>query len=172
MIAQILLLILLPALLAAAAGWDLASFTIPNFLSFALVLAFVLFALALRLSPMGAGLHLLAGAIGLLIGFGLFVFGYIGGGDAKLYAGIALWLGPHDLLPYTFSAALLGGLLAVTLLLLRQLPLPAGLARLGWVVRLHDQRAGIPYGVALAAAALAVLPRAEILHLAASGLAR
>ena len=55
MIAEILLLVVLPPLLAAAAGWDLASFTIPNFLSLARGAAFVVFALALRLSPAGAG---------------------------------------------------------------------------------------------------------------------
>ncbi len=107
-----------------------------------------------------------------MAGFALFTFGYIGGGDAKLYAGVALWLGPHDLLLYTLAAAILGGFLALAILVLRQMPLPAGLARLDWVVRLHDQQAGIPYGVALAAAAVAILPKAEILHLAASGLAR
>ena len=46
MVAQFLLLVALPVLLAAAAGWDLASFTIPNFLSLALVAAFAVFALA------------------------------------------------------------------------------------------------------------------------------
>ncbi len=172
MLAQILLLAILPALLAVAAGWDLASFTIPNFLSLAVALLFFLFALALRLTPAGAGLHLLAGAIGLLAGFALFALGYIGGGDAKLYAGVALWLGPQDLLLYTLAAAILGGVLTLTLLALRQLPLPAGLARQDWILRLHDPQAGIPYGVALAAAALLILPRAEILHLAAGGLAR
>ena len=32
MLAEALVLVALPLLLAAAAGWDLASFTIPNFL--------------------------------------------------------------------------------------------------------------------------------------------
>ena len=37
MLAEILVLVALPLLLAAAAGWDLASFTIPNFLQAALI---------------------------------------------------------------------------------------------------------------------------------------
>jgi prepilin peptidase CpaA len=169
MIAQFLLLAVLPALLAVAAGWDLASFTIPNFLSLALVATFAAFALILHFSPGIVGLHLLAGFIGLAIGFTLFALSYIGGGDAKLYAAIGLWLGPHDLLSYTLVAAILGGVLTLTLLALRQWPLPAGLARQSWILKLHDQHSGVPYGVALAAGAVIILPQAEILRLAAGG---
>jgi prepilin peptidase CpaA len=168
MIAQFLLLMALPALLAAAAACDLASFTIPNPLSFAVAGVFILFALALRFSPGALSVHLLAGLIGLAAGFTLFALGYIGGGDAKLFAGIALWLGPHDLLAYTLVAAMLGGFLTLTLLALRQMPLPAGLARQGWILKLHDREQGIPYGVALAAGVFVILPQAEILHLAAA----
>jgi prepilin peptidase CpaA len=169
MIAQFLLVALLPAMLFAAAGWDLTSLTIPNFLNVAVASTFGVFALLLGLSPGAVGMHLLAGSIALAIGFALFALGYIGGGDAKLYAGAALWLGPHDLLVYTLVATILGGFLTLTLLGLRQLPLPAGLARQGWILKLHDNRSGIPYGVALAAGVFAILPQAEILRLAAAG---
>jgi prepilin peptidase CpaA len=169
MIAQFLLLAVFPGLLAAAAGWDLASFTIPNFLTLALAAAFVPFALALGLSPGVFGFHLLAGMIGLAAGFALFALGYIGGGDAKLFAGVALWLGPHDLPLYALVATILGGFLALMLLALRQLPLPAGLARQDWILKLHDQCSGIPYGVALTAGVFLLLPQTEILRLAASG---
>jgi prepilin peptidase CpaA len=169
MIAQFLLIAVLPALLAAAAGWDLASFTIPNFLNAAVALAFGVFALAASLSPAAIGLHFVAGLIGLAIGFALFALGYIGGGDAKLYAGTALWLGPHDLLVYTLVATILGGFLTLALLGLRQFPLPAGLARQDWISKLHSRNSGIPYGVALAAGVLAILPQTEILRLAAGG---
>jgi prepilin peptidase CpaA len=169
MVAQFLLLAALPALLAAAAVWDLTSFTIPNHLSLALTALFGVFALVIGFSPAAIGVHLLACLIALVIGFTMFALNYIGGGDAKLYAGIALWLGPHDLVTYSLIATILGGVLTLTLLGMRQLPLPAGLARQGWILKLHDSRSGIPYGVALAAGFFAVLPHAEILHLAAIG---
>lgn len=169
MIAQFLLIAALPAMLVAAAAWDLASFTIPNALTLAVAVTFAAFALSLGLSPSMIGAHLLAGFIGLAVGFGLFALGYIGGGDAKLYAGTALWLGPHDLVVYTLVATILGGLLTLMLLALRQLPLPAGLARQDWITKLHDSRSGIPYGVALAAGVFVILPQTEILRLAAGG---
>ncbi|HKD46603.1 MAG TPA: prepilin peptidase [Rhizomicrobium sp.] len=168
MIAQFCLMFALPALLAVAAAYDLATFTIPNLLSLVLAVAFAVFGFAIGLTPAGFSFHLLAGLIALVVGFALFAFGYIGGGDAKLFAAVALWLGLRDLLAYALAASLLGGLLTLALLALRQWPLPASLARRDWILKLHEKNSGIPYGVALASGALLILPHTEILHLAAS----
>jgi prepilin peptidase CpaA len=46
--------------------------------------------------------------------------------------------------------------------------LPALLSRHDWIVKLHDARSGIPYGVALASGAFFLLPSTEIFRLAAS----
>ena len=168
MIAQLIVLVGLPALLLAAGICDLASYTIPNFLSAALAGLFLAFAIAAHLDLGLAGWHLAAGGAGLALGFGLFALGWSGGGDAKLFAAIALWLGFSDLAAYAAAASLFGGLLTLTLLLLRKVPLPAGLNGQGWLVRLHDARSGIPYGVALAAGVFAVLPASAVFRLAAS----
>jgi len=169
MLAEALVIIALPVLLAAAAGWDVASFTIPNFLQVALLAGFAVLAVALHLGASAIGLHLLAGLIGLLLGLVLFALGYVGGGDAKLFAVVLLWLGLKDLMPYTLVTTVLGGVLTLGLLALRRLPLPAILARQSWILRLHDSKAGVPYGVALAAGVLVVLPGTDIFRLAAGG---
>ena len=65
MIAQFLVLLVLPALLAAAAGFDLATFTIPNLISLALAAAFAVFAFAAGTSAHDLAFHLLAGLIAL-----------------------------------------------------------------------------------------------------------
>ena len=165
--AELLVVILLPLLLVASAGWDLASFTIPNFLNLAVVGAFLLFAAVAGLSLPLIGWHLLAGLLGLALGFTMFALGWIGGGDAKLFAGVALWLGFSDLMAYAVVASVCGGALTIMIMLLRQYPLPALLARQTWFARLHDARSGIPYGVALAAGAFFLLPSSEIFRLAA-----
>jgi prepilin peptidase CpaA len=167
MLAEFLVLIALPLLLAAAAGWDIASFTIPNFLTLALLGAFAVFAFAAGLSFTVIGWHVLAGFLGLLIGFTLFAIGHVGGGDAKLFAVMVLWLGLKDLMPYALIASVLGGVLALGLMVMRSWPLPPFLARQGWVMKLYDSKAGIPYGVALAAAAFILLPSTEVFRLAA-----
>lgn len=168
MVAEFFLFAVFPLLLAVAAGWDIASFTIPNAVSIALVVAFVAFAAVLRMNPGLIGFHLLAGVVALLIGFTLFAFGYIGGADAKLFAGTALWIGFSDLLSYALFAAVFGGALALLLIGARKLPLPAFMMREAWIARLHDAKSGIPYGVALAAGAIVILPHTEIFRLALS----
>ncbi len=158
----LLLSIVLAGCLIAAAGWDLTTYTIPNPIQIAILVSFVLFAFA---SSMSAGMlagHFAAGFVGLVIGFSLFAVGYVGGGDAKLFACIALWFGLTDLVNYALVASIFGGALTLGLLFFRKLPLPAILARQSWLMRLHDEKAGIPYGVALAAGSFALLPYTEV----------
>ena len=109
MAAEILVLFVFPLLLALAAGWDIASFTIPNFLQVALIASFVAFVVATGMTTAGIGGHLIAGFLGLVVGFTLFALGYIGGGDAKLFACIALWLGFRNLPEYALMASIVGG---------------------------------------------------------------
>ena len=166
MISEALVLFVVPALLAASAGWDLASYTIPNFLPAALLAVFVVFAVVSGLPPSAIGLQVLAGLAGLALGFALFAFGVIGGGDAKLFAAVVLWLGFKNLMDYALMTSVFGGVLAIVLIGLRNVPMPAALSGHPSVARLHDPRSGIPYGVALAAGALVLLPHAEIFRFA------
>jgi prepilin peptidase CpaA len=150
---------LFPAMMAFAASTDLLTMTISNRVSLILVGGF--FALA-AMSGMAAGellMHVGAAAAVLVAAFVCFARGWIGGGDAKLAAATALWLGFDHLLPYLAYASLFGGALTLLLIQLRTVPLPGLLARQEWLRRLHRKDVGIPYGIALAAAALAVYPQ-------------
>ena len=97
-ISEFILLVLVPVALMAAAGWDLASYTIPNLIPVCLLACFAIFVLTTGMPAASIGTHVLAGALGLAVGFTLFALGYTGGGDAKLFATIALWLGLTDFL--------------------------------------------------------------------------
>ena len=97
----------------------------------------------------------------LVVVFVFFACGWIGGGDAKLAAATALWLGFAHLLDYSFYASLFGGALTLRLIQFRTMPLPTVLAGLHWAERLHRRDGGVPYGIALAAAALVVYPHTE-----------
>jgi prepilin peptidase CpaA len=92
----------------------------------------------------------------------MFSLGLIGGGDAKLAAATAAWLGWAAILDYGLAAALFGGLLTLILLGARMVPLPAVLGRVDWLARLHNVNAGVPYGIALAAAGLMQYPNSPI----------
>jgi len=159
MVTDVIRLLLFPALMAFAASSDLLTMTISNRLSLALAGAFFLLTLITGLSLAAFGMHLAAAAMVLVIAFIFFSQGWIGGGDAKLAAATALWFGFDYLLDYMIYASLFGGALTLAILQFRKFPLPAVLARQGWILRLHETDAGVPYGIALAAAALAVYPR-------------
>jgi len=173
MTGYIFVIAFLPMLLVAAAIFDLASFAIPNILPAAMLVLFAVFLIAMAigghpLSWSQLSQHLLAGGVGLAAGMALFAAGWIGGGDAKLFAMASLWLGWDAMYEYSVIASLLGGMLTLGLLMFRRFPLPPLLAAQPWLLRLADREAGVPYGVALAIAALNVLPDTEIFRLVAA----
>jgi prepilin peptidase CpaA len=151
-------LLLFPALMAFAASSDLLTMTISNRVSLILVAGFFVLAGVTGMNAAAVGMHLGAAFMVFAVAFALFTQGWIGGGDAKLAAATALWLGFDLLLPYLVWASLFGGVLTFLLLRFRHLPLPDFLAGQEWARRLHRMDAGVPYGVALSAAALMVYP--------------
>src|SRR5215468_11567578 len=157
-VATALGLVLFPAIMAFAASSDLLTMTISNRVSLTLIVGFFVLALIVGMSGNTMLWHVGAGSVVLTVAFTCFALGWIGGGDAKLAAATALWFGFDHLLPYLFYSSLFGGALTLGLLSFRTLPLPPYLAARQWVLRLHDKQSGVPYGIALAAAALMVYP--------------
>lgn len=160
---QTLLLLIFPILVIAAALRDATSYTIPNWISLALVAAFPVAALALGLPLTVIGLNFGVGAVALAVGMGMFALGWIGGGDAKLLAAAALWLGWPAALSYLAVTGMAGGALAVGLLGLRSAYVrpfvPAGPA---WFARLAQPGENVPYGVAIALGALMAFPASAL----------
>jgi prepilin peptidase CpaA len=152
-------LLLFPAMMAFAATSDLITMTISNRVSLTLIVGFVVLALVTGMGAAEFARHFGAGAVVLVVAFGFFSRGWIGGGDAKLAAATALWFGFDQLVPYLLYASLLGGLLTFVMIQFRTLPLPAALAGQVWAEKLHRMDTGIPYGIALAAAALLIYPQ-------------
>lgn len=159
-----------PALVIVAGMRDAVSFTIPNWISVALGAAFFPAALAMGASPAEIGLSAAVGVAALLAGMGMFAVGWIGGGDAKLFAAAGLWLGWQALLPFVLITGFAGGALALALLALRSVWLrPIAAAGPGWVGRLATPGENAPYGIAIAVGALAAFPQ-SLLPMLARGL--
>lgn len=155
---EVAVLTLLPGAVAFAGAMDLLTMKIPNRISAVLLLLFFPLALLVGLSGWEILNHLAAGLGFLLLGILLFIPGWFGGGDAKLMAAIALWVGPEHLVHYVFYVALAGGMIATAFSSARSVPLPRALLGEAWALRLHRVDSGIPYGIALAAGALLVFP--------------
>lgn len=146
----------------AAAIYDVATMTIPNWICGLLLSLFPLAAIAAGLSVGEFGISVALGFGALILGMLLFALGYAGGGDAKLFAALTLYMGVAGIGPFVMWVALAGGGLAMTFLILRRLPLPFWVLAQPWVSRLYAKSQGVPYGVAIAAGALVVLPQTDV----------
>jgi prepilin peptidase CpaA len=158
MTADAIRLLLFPAMMAFAASSDLLTMTISNRVSLILIGSFFVLALMWGMPLAEIGIHVGAALAVLVVSFTFFARGWIGGGDAKLAAATALWLGFDQLLNYLIFASLFGGILTLAIMRFRLMPLPAMLADQEWAKRLHRMDGGVPYGIALALAALMIYP--------------
>jgi prepilin peptidase CpaA len=146
--------------MAAAAIEDLRRLVIPNPLVLALCALWLLHLGTAADLTLTAGLAAVGGAAAVfLAGAALFARGLIGGGDVKLFSAAALWAGVDGLAPLFAFTGLIGGILALVLLT----PLGARIsARRRAAADPADDAAGaatgvpVPYGVAIAGAALIV----------------
>ncbi|MGQ4274735.1 A24 family peptidase [Terrihabitans sp. B22-R8] len=155
-------LMIFPLLMIAAALFDLTTMTIPNWLNLLVAALFVPAALLAGLTWSVFGWHMLGALIIFAICLALFAMNLIGGGDAKLASAIALWLGPALLLPWALWFAIFGGLLGLVLIIFRRCPIFARAP--AWIVRLHAPEEGVPYGLALAPAALLFYPQMAVVE--------
>jgi len=163
MIKDLLILTVFPGAMALAAASDLFTMTLPNRLALALVLFFFVVAPLVGLGWSDVGLQVALALLALVATSTLFSFGWMGGGDVKLFAATCLWLKPETLISYSVYAGLIGMALALALVLWRKMPLPAMLSSQDWMVRLHSPKEGVPYGIALAAAGLLVYPQSPFM---------
>jgi prepilin peptidase CpaA len=130
------------AAMLISAALDIRARRLPNSLNLAIALGFFPWAWASMLGWEQLGVHVAVGVVVLGIGFALFATGVIGGGDAKMGAAVALWIGlSFDLLRFFIVMSFAGGILAVCALIWQA------------VTRKPVTRA-LPYGVAIGAAGL------------------
>ena len=155
-------LLIFPVLMAFAASSDLLTMRIANWLVILVGLSYFGLAMLTQIGWSEIGWSAVAAAAVLAAAFAFFAFGWIGGGDAKLVSATALWVGTGLMLQYLIYAALLGGALTLIILAIRRYPIPQWLSRHRWIDRLHDAKSGVPYGIALAIAAILVYPETLI----------
>jgi prepilin peptidase CpaA len=159
---ELALLVFFPALMAYSFSSDLITMTISNRISLALIFGFPVFAFAAGMPLADIGWHYLAGFTVLAVSFTLFAFGIIGGGDAKMVAATSVWLGFGHVLQFLALTSVLGGLLTFMILWYRSMPAPAFALNQDWMMRLHEKRGGVPYGMALGLAGLLVYPESQL----------
>lgn len=151
--------VLLPFLVVAAGAGDFLTLRIPNWLNAVIAVLFFPMALATGMPAEAILMHSLAAIAVLVVGFGLFSGGFIGGGDAKLLAAVGLWFGWPALIPFLVFTAIAGGVLAIAVNLWGLVELERDVQGYGWMKRwLSLKKVDLPYGMAIAAGAILAFP--------------
>ncbi|MBX3573350.1 MAG: prepilin peptidase [Mesorhizobium sp.] len=157
--------IVFPFCMAYAAISDMLSMTIANRVSLLLVATFLIIAPLTGMTWSDYGWHLAAGVVVLSVTFTLFAIGGMGGGDAKLLAATALWMGfGQELMQYLVYSAALGGLLTMLILVYRRSPLSVYTGHNIFLRNLADRDVGIPYGIALGLGGIATYPNTALVQ--------
>jgi len=156
---EALIFVVFPFCMVYAALSDILSMTIANTVSAILLLTFAVIAPLTGMEWSAYGWHFAAGGLVLAVTFALFALGGMGGGDAKLVASSAVWTGfGHQLLGYLVASAVMGGVLTIAILAYRKSPLALYTGRNMFLRHFADEKAGIPYGVALGIGGLVAYP--------------
>lgn len=151
----------LPVLMIVAGLHDLTTMKIPNWISLALVAAFLPAALLVGLPGNEIAIHIGVGVAALLVGMVLFALNWIGGGDAKLLAVGCVWMGVTGSIMFLLYSAVIGGLFCLALITARKIA-PSYPGVPAWATRLLEPKGDVPYGVALAGGALLVFPNSPL----------
>jgi prepilin peptidase CpaA len=155
--------VVFPFCMAYAAISDMLSMTIANRVSLLLAGSFVLIAPMTGMDWQVYGMHLAAGTGMLLITFGLFALGGMGGGDAKLIAATAFWMGlGPELMQYLLYSACAGGALTLFILLYRRSALSVYTGGNLFLRNLADRDVGVPYAIALGVGGILVFPQTAL----------
>jgi prepilin peptidase CpaA len=169
---EALIFVVFPFCMLFAAISDMLSMTIANRVPVLLVVVFALVAPLTGMEWAAFGWHFAAGALVLAVTFGLFAMGGMGGGDAKLLAATAVWMGLNiQLVEYLLVSTFIGGLLTLAILVYRKSPLAVFTGRNPFLRHFADETTGVPYGIALGLGGLLTYPDSPLMVWALTRLA-
>lgn len=157
--------VIFPFCMAYAAVSDMLSMTIANRVSVLLIASFMVIAPMTGMDWQTYGMHLAAGFTVLAITFTLFALGAMGGGDAKLLAATAIWMGfGVELMQYLLVSGIVGGVLTLAILSYRGSALAVYTGQNRMLRNFADTSLGIPYGISLGIGGLIVYPDTALMQ--------
>lgn len=161
---EALIFVVFPFCMVFAAISDTLSMTIANRVPVLLLLVFAVVAPMTGMGWAEYGLHFAAGATVLVVTFALFAMGGMGGGDAKLLAATAVWMGMGvPLFEYLVISAIAGGVLTFAILSYRKSAIAVFTSRNMFLRNFAEETNGVPYGIALGAGGLLVYPQSPLM---------
>lgn len=133
-----------------AAIEDFRGLQIPNFISLGILAAFAIAWMLDRQLTGGVWWHPFAIAFGVfLMTYVMFVVNIMGAGDSKFATVLSLWLGFKALLIFLFYMSLVGGVLGLVTLYIRNRKPFKNVSGNGWIAQVQGGRNAVPYGIAI-----------------------
>lgn len=161
---EALIFVVFPFCMVYAAVSDTLSMTIANRVPLLLIAVFLIVAPLTGLAWPLIGLHMLAGVLVLSLTFALFAMGGMGGGDAKLMAATAVWMGLNtQLVQYLVVSTVLGGVLTLAILAYRRSAVSSITSQNMFLRNFAQDAGGVPYGIALGIGGLATYPASPLM---------
>jgi prepilin peptidase CpaA len=161
---EALIFVVFPFCMVFAAISDTLSMTIANRVSLLLLAVFAVVAPLTGMDWATYGWHFAAGALVLAVTFGLFALGGMGGGDAKLLAATAVWMGFNlHLVEYLVASTFLGGLLTLAIVAYRGSALAVYTGQNMFLKNFADPKGGIPNAIALGVGGLLAYPGSPLM---------
>lgn len=152
----------LTCLMVLVLYFDITRYIIPNWLN-ALIAALYPVAVFISPEPLDWKMALAAAGLFFTVGYVIFVLKFMGGGDIKLLTVTALWIGfSIALAKYIMLVAVLGGLLALGIIIARRYAVLLPGAAEKPLPRVLQHGEPLPYGIAIAVAFLYFLWTGQI----------
>lgn len=161
---EALIFVVFPFCMVYSAISDVLSMTIANRVPLLLLGVFLVVAPLTGMAWADIGMHLAAGALLLSITFAMFALGGMGGGDAKLIAATAVWMGfGMPLMQYLLTSAVFGGMLTLAILSFRSSALSHIASQNLFLRNFSKDAGGVPYGIALGIGGLVTYPSSPLM---------
>ncbi len=155
---ETLILSVFPLMVVMAGISDFFTLKIPNWLNAVIAVSVIPFVLFSDMPMELFAWHIIAGLVAFVAGFVLFAANLIGGGDAKMLAACAVWVGWDALIPFAVITVFAGGALVVAMKVWVFFADRKDNKGMDWAQGLLSKKPQLPYGIAIASGGVMVFP--------------
>lgn len=155
---ETLILSVFPLMVVLAGISDFFTLKIPNWLNAIIAVSVVPFVLFSGMPMEIFAWHVIAGLVTFVAGFVLFSAKIIGGGDAKMLAACAIWVGWDVLMQFAVVTAFAGGALVIAIKVWVFFAQHKDHKGMDWAKNFLSKKPQLPYGIAIAAGGVIVFP--------------
>ncbi len=153
-----LILSVFPLMVVMAGISDFFTLKIPNWLNAVIAVSVVPFVILAGMPLEIFAWHIIAGLVTFVVGFILFSINIIGGGDAKMLAACAVWVGWDVLMEFAVVTVFAGAVLVIAIKVWVFFANRKDIKGMDWAKNFLSKKPQLPYGIAIAAGGVIVFP--------------